>query len=53
MKHNAEIVLRALIAGHTIETAMKWGTSNSISVIKYIGAQEGLLTKSKIAHGFR
>ncbi len=33
----------AIIHGHDIEIAMKWGVKNSYSVIKYYGAIEGLL----------
>lgn len=38
----------ALMAGHQIPTALRWGTANSWSVIQYIGPQEGLLTKTKL-----
>ncbi len=35
----------ALIYGHEIPTALRWGTANSWSVIQHIGPQEGLLTQ--------
>jgi sugar/nucleoside kinase (ribokinase family) len=31
-----------------IKTAMKWGPINSMSVVQEVGAQAGLLTKSKL-----
>lgn len=38
----------ALIYGNNIKTALKWGVSNSASVVKKIGAQNGLLSKRQI-----
>lgn len=38
----------ALIRGEDIPTALAWGPINSMSVVQYIGAQEGLLTQEKI-----
>lgn len=38
----------ALILGFDIKTALSWGPINSMSVVQYIGAQEGLLTKERI-----
>lgn len=38
----------ALILGHDIKTALSWGPINSMSVVQYIGAQAGLLTREKI-----
>ena len=38
----------ALILGHDVKTALAWGPINSMSVVQYIGAQNGLLTKEKI-----
>lgn len=40
--------LAALINGNTMPDAMVWGTVNSASVIGYVGAQKGLLTKGDI-----
>ena len=38
----------ALIYGNNIKIALKWGVSNSASVVSKIGAQNGLLSKRKI-----
>lgn len=38
----------ALALGKDIPTALSWGPINSMSVVQYVGAQEGLLTKSDI-----
>ena len=38
----------AIIQGHDVATALSWGPINSMSVVQYIGAQEGLLTPEKI-----
>ena len=38
----------ALALGKTIQEALLWGPINSMSVVQYIGAQAGLLTKAKI-----
>lgn len=38
----------AIAKGHDIETALKWAGINSMSVVQYIGAQEGLLDENKI-----
>lgn len=35
----------ALALGNDIPTALSWGPINSMSVVQYIGAQEGLLTR--------
>ncbi len=40
--------ISALIYQETYENALKWGTLNSDSVIKYIGPQAGLLTRKQI-----
>lgn len=40
--------LGAILYGHKIQTAMKWGTKNSASVITQIGSQKGLLSKEQI-----
>jgi len=37
-----------LAAGKSVEEALKWGPINSMSVVQYVGAQEGLLTQEKI-----
>lgn len=38
----------ALALGESLETALRWGPVNSMSVVQYIGAQEGLLTREKL-----
>ena len=38
----------ALTYGNPVSEAMRWGAVNAASVIQYIGAREGLLTKEKI-----
>lgn len=42
----------AIILGHDVATALSWGPINSMSVVQYIGAQEGLLTVEKIQRYF-
>jgi sugar/nucleoside kinase (ribokinase family) len=37
-------LITALIEGKKLDEAMMWGNLNSTNVLKYIGAQEGLLT---------
>lgn len=37
--------LAAVIRGKSLEEALLWGTSNSASVIGYVGSQRGLLTE--------
>ena len=38
----------ALASGKTIREALMWGPINSMSVVQYLGAQKGLLTKKKL-----
>lgn len=38
----------ALALGKTISEALAWAPINSMSVVQYIGAQEGLLTREKL-----
>ncbi len=38
----------AIILGYDVPTALAWGPINSMSVVQYIGAQNGLLTKEQI-----
>ncbi len=40
--------LSALAQGKKVPDAMRWGTISSASVIQYIGAQEGLLSKKEM-----
>lgn len=38
----------ALALGEPLERALAWGPINSMSVVQYVGAQEGLLTREKL-----
>lgn len=38
----------AIILGLDIKTALAWGPINSMSVVQYIGAQKGLLTRAEL-----
>ena len=38
----------AIILGKDPSEALSWGPINSMSVVQYIGAQEGLLTREKL-----
>lgn len=38
----------ALVMGKSIEQALMWAPINSMSVVQYVGAQEGLLTPTKL-----
>lgn len=38
----------ALSLGFPLEEALRWGPINSMSVVQYVGAQEGLLTRPQI-----
>lgn len=38
----------ALALGLPLETALMWGPVNSMNVVQYVGAQEGLLTKKEL-----
>lgn len=38
----------ALALGKSIEEALSWGPINSMNVVQYVGAQEGLLTREKL-----
>lgn len=38
----------AIAQGEDVATALSWGPINSMSVVQYIGAQEGLLSKEKM-----
>jgi len=38
----------ALAMGKSLPEAMQWGAINSMSVVQYVGGQEGLLNKEKI-----
>jgi len=44
----ASTVASALLLGRPLEEALLWGPINSMSVVQYIGAQEGLLTREKL-----
>jgi ribokinase len=44
----ASTFVSALALGKTIPEALAWGPINSMSVVQYVGAQEGLLTREKL-----
>lgn len=44
----ASAITSALALGLPLEEAIMWGPINSMSVVQYIGAREGLLSKEKI-----
>ena len=41
-------VTSALANGKSLEEALLWGPINSMSVVQYVGAQKGLLTRAKL-----
>lgn len=41
-------VVSAIILGKTLPEALVWGSINAMSVVQYVGAQEGLLPREKI-----
>ena len=45
----ASTVVASLALGKTLQEALLWGPVNSMSVVQYVGAQEGLLSQQKIA----
>lgn len=45
----ASTVSVALLKGKSLAEALSWGPVNSMSVVQYVGAQEGLLSEEKIA----
>ncbi|MEK7579492.1 MAG: carbohydrate kinase family protein [Patescibacteria group bacterium] len=44
----ASTVVAALALGEPLEKALAWGPINSMSVVQYVGAQRGLLTREQI-----
>ncbi len=44
----ASTVTAALAIGKNLEEALRWGPVNSMSVVQYVGAQKGLLSKEEI-----
>ncbi|MEK7120503.1 MAG: PfkB family carbohydrate kinase, partial [Patescibacteria group bacterium] len=44
----ASAIVSALVLGLPLSIALLWGPINSMSVVQYIGAREGLLTQEKI-----
>lgn len=44
----ASTVSTALLLGKSPKEALMWGPVNSMSVVKYVGAQKGLLTKEQL-----
>jgi len=43
----------ALALGKSVEEASQWGPINSMSVVQYVGAQEGLLSQEKLGEYLR
>jgi len=41
-------VTSALALGLSLPEALSWGPINSMSVVQYVGAQEGLLSREKL-----
>ena len=41
-------VISSLALGNSLKTALMWGPVNSMSVVQHIGAQEGLLRRTKL-----
>lgn len=44
----ASAFMGSLIHGNDFKTAMAWGSINAMSVVQYVGAQEGLLSSGQI-----
>ncbi|MEI7689111.1 MAG: carbohydrate kinase family protein [Candidatus Nomurabacteria bacterium] len=44
----ASAMVAALILGKDLKEAMLWGPINSMSVVSYVGAQKGLLSREKL-----
>jgi ribokinase len=44
----ASTLTSAIALGKSLEEALSWGPINSMSVVQYVGAQEGLLTREKL-----
>lgn len=44
----ASTFISALVLGLDVLTALSWGPVNSMSVVQYVGAQQGLLTREKL-----
>lgn len=42
----------AIVLGKSIDEAIAWGPINSMSVVQYVGAQRGLLSKEKLLEFF-
>jgi sugar/nucleoside kinase (ribokinase family) len=43
----------AIMKGADLQGALLWAPINSMSVVQYVGAQEGLLTESQLSHFLR
>lgn len=43
----------SLVLGNDLPTALGWGAVNSMSVVQYVGGQEGLLTREKLEEYLR
>ncbi len=44
----ASAIIGALLLGKTLEEALLWGPINAMSVVSFVGAQKGLLSREKI-----
>ena len=44
----ASTIASALVLGKTLKDALMWGPINSMSVVQYVGAQKGLLSKEAL-----
>lgn len=44
----ATALVAGLIHGKSLKEAMRWGAANSASVVEYVGAQQGLLTYTRM-----
>ena len=38
----------SILLGNDLPTALAWGAVNSMSVVQYVGGQEGLLSREKL-----
>ncbi len=49
----ASTFVAALIKGNSVEGALQWAPINSMNVLQYVGAQEGLLTEDEVTKYLR
>lgn len=48
--YTSTFVAALILHDGDVKKAMQWGPINSMSVVQYVGAQEGLLSRSKLEH---